>query len=274
MQRWVLKIGGNELESEGFLEGLTRTVGALRATVQPIIVHGGGSKIAKMQGLLGLEARFIDGLRVTDEESLQVAEMVLSGTTNKRLTAHLVAAGIPAMGLSGVDWGLLRAERLIHPSGDLGMVGRIVSVNAEGLETILGNGLVPVISPISLGLDGKTYNVNADHAATAIAPAMRASALIFVTNVPGVLVENRTVRLLTPTQAEKLIASGTVNGGMTPKIRSALKAVTAGVPEVRITDLSGLLDGSGTRIAVGRVRTDVRQASEPIRLREGVTSCH
>jgi len=272
MQRWVLKIGGNELESEEFLEGLTRTVGALRAKAQPIIVHGGGSKIAQIQGLLGLEARFIDGLRVTDEESLQVAEMVLSGTTNKRLTARLVAAGIPAMGLSGVDWGLLRAERLIHPAGDLGMVGRIVSVNAQGLETILRNGLVPVISPISLGLDGKTYNVNADHAATAIAPAMHASALVFVTNVPGVVVGNRTVPLLDPGQAENLVASGTINGGMTPKIRSALKAVSAGVPEVRITDLRGLLDGGGTRVTGARAPTPGTQASEPIRLRKEVTS--
>ena len=272
MERLVLKIGGNELESEEFLEGLTRAVSVLRATAQPIIVHGGGSKIGELQRLLGLEARFVDGLRVTDEESLQVVEMVLSGTTNKKLTARLVAAGIPAIGLSGVDWGLLRAERLIHPSGDLGMVGRVVSVNAEGLETILQNGLVPVISPISLGLDGKTYNVNADHAATAIAPAMHASGLIFVTNVPGVVVENRTARLLTPTQAEKLIASETINGGMTPKIRSALKAVSAGVPEVRITDLSGLLNGSGTQIAIGRVRSDAKQATESVRLREEVTS--
>lgn len=248
MERLVLKVGGNEIEDEEFLRGLTMAVIVLRRTSSLIIVHGGGKRIARLQQRLGLETRFVEGLRVTDGESLQVAEMVLSGTTNKKLTARLVAAGVPAIGLSGVDWGLLQAERLVHPAGDLGLVGRIVSVHTEALETLLGHGLTPVISPISLGLDGMTYNVNADHAATAIATATGASALVFLSNVPGVLIDSRTAPLLTPARVEVLIDNHEVNGGMVPKLRSALEALAGGVPEIRITDLSGLLSGGGTRV--------------------------
>jgi len=248
MDTLVLKVGGNEIEDEEFLKALTRAVTVLRRSTYLIIVHGGGRRIAQLQERLGLETRFVEGLRVTDQESLQVAEMVLSGTTNKRLTARLVAAGIPTMGLSGVDWGLLRAERLVHPAGDLGMVGRIVSVHTEALETLLKHGLVPVISPISLGLDGKTYNVNADHAATAIAAAIGASALVFLSNVPGVLIGNGAAPLLTPTRIESLIGNNEINGGMIPKVRSALEALAGGVSEVRITNLRGLLNGGGTRV--------------------------
>jgi len=248
MEKLVLKVGGNEIEDEEFLKALTRAVAVLRRSTHLIIVHGGGRKIAQLQKRLGLETRFVEGLRVTDQESLQVAEMVLSGTTNKKLTARLVAAGIPTMGLSGVDWGLLRAERLVHPAGDLGMVGRIVSVHTEALEALLKHGLVPVISPISLGLDGKTYNVNADHAATAIAAAVRASALVFLSNVPGVLIGNGAAPLLTSTRIESLIADNEINGGMIPKVRSALEALAGGVSEVRITNLTGLLNGGGTRV--------------------------
>jgi len=247
MDTLVLKVGGNEIEDEESLKALTGAVAVLRRSTYLIIVHGGGRKIAQLQERLGLETRLVEGLRVTDQESLQVAEMVLSGTTNKRLTARLVAAGIPTIGLSGVDWGLLRAERLVHPAGDLGMVGRIVSVHTE-LETLLKHGLVPVISPISLGLDGKTYNVNADHAATAIAAAAGASALVFLSNVPGVLIGNETAPLLTSTRIESLIADNEINGGMIPKVRSALEALAGGVPEVRITNLKGLLNGGGTRV--------------------------
>jgi len=248
MDTLVLKVGGNEIEDEESLKALTGAVAVLRRSTYLIIVHGGGRKIAQLQERLGLETRLVEGLRVTDQESLQVAEMVLSGTTNKRLTARLVAAGIPTIGLSGVDWGLLRAERLVHPAGDLGMVGRIVSVHTEALETLLKHGLVPVISPISLGLDGKTYNVNADHAATAIAAAAGASALVFLSNVPGVLIGNETAPLLTSTRIESLIADNEINGGMIPKVRSALEALAGGVPEVRITNLKGLLNGGGTRV--------------------------
>ncbi len=185
-------------------------------------------------------------MRVTDDESLKVAEMVLSGLVNKRLVARLVAADVPAVGLSGVDWGLIRVEKMTHPAGDLGWVGRIVEVYPGGLQTLIEQGVVPVVSPISLGLDGRTYNVNADHAALAVAVALQAEALVFVSNVPGVLIEGQLAPRLTVDEVEPLIEEGKIHGGMVPKVRSALEAVAGGVQEVRITDLDGLRRGSGT----------------------------
>jgi acetylglutamate kinase len=213
-----------------------------------LIVHGGGKEIASWQERLGLEPHFVEGLRVTDAQSLQVAEMVLSGLVNKRLVARLVAGGVPAVGLSGVDGGLIRVERMSHPAGDLGFVGRVVEVNPTSLEALLGQGLLPVISPISLGLDGQTYNVNADHAARAIARAVGTESLVFVSDVPGVLVEGSPLPHLGTDQVEPLIRDGVIGGGMVPKVRSALAALAGGVLTVRITNLEGLRSGGGTVI--------------------------
>ena len=247
----VLKIGGNEIDDDEFLERLADAVGALRAAAEPVLVHGGGKEIARLQQALGLEPRFVEGLRVTDEASLAVAEMVLSGAVNKRLAALLVARGIAAVGLSGVDGGLLRVRRLQHPSGDLGWVGEVAEVQPLLLQLLLSRGIVPVVSPISLGLDGRRYNVNADHAAMALAKALGARSLAFVTNVPGVLREGRVVGRLTAGEAERWIAEGVIGGGMVPKVRAALQVVAGGVPEARIVDLEGLATGGGTRFERG-----------------------
>lgn len=241
----VLKIGGHEIDDAGFLSGLVAAIGLLRRDRAPVLVHGGGKEIARLQTALGLKPRFVAGLRVTDEESLHVAEMVLSGSVNKRLVARLQAAGIPAVGLSGVDGGLLRVQPLAHPAG-LGFVGEVTGVDTGLLNTLLGQGIVPVISPISLGPQGQSYNVNADHAATALARALAARSLAFVTNVPGVLVDGRVADRLTAAQVEDGIACGAISGGMVPKVRAALAVAAAGVPEVRIVDLAGLQDGGGT----------------------------
>jgi len=249
----VVKVGGNELDDAAFME---RFVGALvrLEDPRPVLVHGGGKEIAALQKRLGLQPQFVEGLRVTDAESLHVAEMVLSGSINKRLVARLVMAGAQAIGLSGVDLGLIRVDRMSHPSGDLGLVGSVRSVNGEALNSLLAQGVLPVISPISLGYDGQTYNVNADHAALGIARAIAARALLLVTNVAGVLVDGQVQARLGRVEAEALIARGTINGGMVPKVRSALDAVSAGVPEARILDIAGLeiyaLGGlAGTAIA-------------------------
>jgi len=245
--RLVIKIGGNEVDDPQFLAGLVGAVKNLRAR-QLIIVHGGGKEIARLQQALGLAPSFIEGLRVTDTPSLDVAEMVLSGLVNKRLVARLETAGVPAIGLSGVDLGLIRAEKMTHPGGDLGWVGRIVEVRTQALEALLAQGLVAVVSPISLGVDGHTYNVNADHAALAVARALNVSQLIFVSNVPGVLIGEEVVPRLTSREAEAWIQSGQISGGMVPKVRSALEGVAAGIGEVRITNLTGLQAGSGTSL--------------------------
>ncbi len=167
----VIKVGGNELDDPSFLDGLVLAVRAVKNEGHlPVIVHGGGKTIAHYQERLGLQARFIEGLRVTDEASMDVAEMVLSGLTNKRIVRALVHAGIRAAGFSGVDDGTIYVEPMWHPLGDLGRVGEIHDVDPHLIHTLLNAEIVPVISPISFGsLDALSYNVNADHAATAVA---------------------------------------------------------------------------------------------------------
>ena len=263
MERIVLKVGGSELDGVSrqslaprqeadFVDGLIAALGTLRQKYAVSLVHGGGKTIANLQSRLGLVPRAVDGLRVTDDESLDVAEMVLSGLVNKRLVARLVTGGVPAVGLSGVDNGLFRTAKMAHPSGDLGWVGDIVDTHAADVEALLSLGVVPVISPISLGVDGHTYNVNADHAALALASALGAAELVFVSNVPGVLCSNESAEracapLLTSQQVDELVACGEIQGGMIPKVRSALGALDAGVHCVRITDLEGLACDGGTR---------------------------
>jgi len=193
MDRIVLKIGGSELDREGFVDGLIETLRELWGRYAVALVHGGGRAIARLQEQLCLEPRFVEGLRVTDDESLDVAEMVLSGLVNKRLVGQMVAAGVPALGMSGVDNGLFRVVKMDRVGSDaqhdLGWVGDIQETHAAPVEALLALGITPVVSPISLGLDGHTYNVNADHAATALACALGAVELAFVSNVPGVLGE-------------------------------------------------------------------------------------
>jgi len=241
----VLKIGGHQVDDAAFLTGLGEVVAGLEAL--PVIVHGGGKEIAALQRRLGLQPRFIEGLRVTDEESLAVAEMVLSGRVNKRLVVALLRAGVQALGLSGVDLGLVRVERLTLPGGDLGRVGRPVAVRAEVLRTWLERGIVPVLSPISLGADGP-YNVNADQVAAAVAVALKAEEMVFVTDVPGVLMDGTLLPELTPAQARRLIEQEVIAGGMVPKVRAALEGLEQGVRQVRITNLDGLRTGQGTRV--------------------------
>ncbi len=242
----VLKVGGAELADGPVLAQLVEALVPLARERHLVVVHGGGAEIADLQKRLGLQPAFVEGLRVTDADSLQVAQMVLSGLVNKRLTGRLVAKGVRALGLSGVDGGIMRARRLVHPKGDLGFVGEITDVDAGCLNDLLGLGFTPVLSPISLGENGLVYNVNADHAALAVAGALGAVELIFLTDVPGVRHGDRLLPRLTVHAAEEHIAAGVITGGMIPKVRSALEAVAQGVSTARITDLAGLTVGSGT----------------------------
>jgi acetylglutamate kinase len=250
----VLKVGGNELDDESFLFGLAQAVRTIFAQGYfPIVVHGGGKAIADYQQRLGLTTTFIEGLRVTDEASLDVAEMVLSGLMNKRIVRALVNADIMAAGISGVDAGTIYVEKMWHPLGDLGRVGEIRDVNDQLLQALMAKSIVPVVSPISFGaLDALSYNVNADHAATAIAAKVGAIKLVFISNVPGILVAGRVVRAVTATQAEQWIEEGIITGGMIPKVRSAIEAVRNGVPQAVITNLAGIQEDSGTGILGAR----------------------
>ncbi len=239
----VLKVGGNEIDDPQFLGDFARAVGAMEDV--PAIVHGGGKEIADLQMKMGITPRFVEGLRVTDEASLAIAEMVLSGRVNKRIVAALLNAGADAIGLSGVDRGIVQVEKMQHPGGDLGRVGRVVSVRGEVLHDFIAHRIVPVISPISLGDEG-TYNVNADSVACAIASALNAEAVVFVTNVAGVMQNDRTISSLSAREAEALIKSQVIRGGMIPKVRAAIDAIANGAKAARITNLDGLRNGSGT----------------------------
>lgn len=244
----VLKIGGNQVEDEAFLAGFVTAVKGLLAEHAVIVVHGGGKEITDLHAQLGVLTETIEGLRATSEESLRLVEMVLNGVVNTRLVRWLVNGRVDAIGLSGIDLGLVRVTPLAVNGRSLGRVGRVGRVNAEALLQLLDLGMTPVISPVSLGEDGLAYNVNADHVAAGIAATVEASKLIFVSNVPGVQVTGRTMRALTLSQIEGLITDSHITGGMLPKVRSATDAVMSGVHQAVITDLAGLAKGEGTAI--------------------------
>lgn len=266
----LLKIGGNDIDAPDFLRALATYVAALDRPA--VIVHGGGKEIGQLQTALGIVPQWVDGLRVTDEATLAVVEMVLCGSVNKRLVRQLLTAGVEAQGLSGTDRGLLRGVRLQHPGGDLGRVGTITAVRADILLGLLAAGVTPVIAPLALGEDGGAYNVNADHAAAAIAQAIGAARIVFLTNVSAVLVDGRPQPSLSAAQAQALIASGVISGGMIPKVQTALHAVALGIPQAVITDLAGLQSGGGTifhgdasPLAVAASAYDVASASAAAR---------
>jgi acetylglutamate kinase len=239
----ILKVGGNEIDDANFLTGFANAIAQMNET--PVVVHGGGKEIADVQLKFGLTPRFVEGLRVTDESSLAIAEMVLSGRVNKRIVVALLTAGADAIGLSGVDRGIVRVEKMQHPSGDLGRVGKVVGVRGEVLQEMVAQKVVPVLSPISLGAEG-VYNVNADSVACAVAVALNADAVVFVTNVAGVMQDDRVIPALTAREAVALIKAQVIKGGMIPKVRAALDAVAGGARVARITNLEGLVNGSGT----------------------------
>lgn len=243
MQPVVLKIGGNEIDDPAFLDQLAPTIKAVNAPA--IIVHGGGKEISALQKMMGIEPQYIDGVRVTDAPSLAIVEMVLCGAVNKRLVRKLLVGGLDALGLSGVDRGLIRASKMPHPTVDMGYTGVVDSVRGDILLQLLENGVTPVIAPISLGTDS-AYNINADHVAGAVAQAVGASKVVFLTNVEGVLLNGAALPTLSPERTRELITNGTIFGGMIPKVETALHALEDGVPQAVITNLAGLRTHGGT----------------------------
>lgn len=245
----VIKISGHQLDDDDYLAGFARSVAVLAEPV--VVVHGGGRAIADLQARFGLPVVKVDGLRVTDAASMTLVETAMSAQVNKRVVRALLAAGVDALGLSGVDGGLLRCRKKLHPGADLGYVGEISAVRAPLLLQLLAAGLVPVLSPVSLGEDdGAAYNVNADEGAMAVAAALGADQLDFISNVPGVLVQGQVVSHLSPAATDALIANGVVQGGMIPKVRAALDALERGVRQARIVDLAGLAGDGGTCFGV------------------------
>ena len=198
--------------------------------MRPVLVHGGGQEINHWLKLLKLESRFKEGLRVTGVKEMEAAEMVLSGKLNKELVAELTGCGVLAVGISGKDGGpmLLASQQPGADGSALGLAGRVDTVNPHLLQLLLEHGYLPVVSPVGLGLDGKTYNINADHAASHIAVALQAEKLIFLTNVNGVLSDGRTISHLTSKQASELIQKKVIADGMKPKVESAIYALEQG----------------------------------------------
>lgn len=246
----VIKIGGHELTDGQFLSGLAQTVKNYPAPV--VIVHGGGAEITDMQERLQIEPKKVDGIRVTDQASLDVVVMMLRGLVNTRLVQIFTEAGVDAIGISGVDRGLIRAVKMRHAYIDMGFTGDVVKVRGDIIKNWLNEGVIPVIAPICMGGDPvmiapqAIYNVNADHVAGAVANAIHAEKIIFLTNVAGVMVDGEVQAHLTPKQAEQLIKDGVIHGGMIPKVQTALHVVKLGVPQAVITNLAGLKSNTGT----------------------------
>lgn len=246
MQPTLIKVSGHELDGPTYLADFAAAIKSLNTPT--VIVHGGGAEITAMQKVMGIEPRYLDGIRITDRDSLKIVEMVMCGTVNKRLVRCLLAVGLDALGLSGVDRGLVRARQMQVAGQDMGFTGEVVSVRGEVLLDMLQQGMTPVISPVSLG-EETNFNVNADHVAGALAAAINASRVVFLTNVEGVLVDNKVVSTLSLDQTQRLIDDGTIFGGMIPKVKTALHALETGVHSAVITNLKGLAIGGGTVFA-------------------------
>jgi acetylglutamate kinase len=235
---FVVKYGGHAMGDAARLDSFARDVVLLkRIGINPVVVHGGGPQINRMLDRLSIKSEFVDGLRVTDEAAMEVVEMVLAGSVNKQLAAAISRAGGLGIGISGKDGGLVRAERLVHPSGDLGLVGRIAGIERRVLDPLIASEMIPVIAPLGLGEAGETYNINADTMAGSIAGSLGAARMMLLTDVPGVKdASGGVIPELSPDSAAALIADGTISGGMIPKVETALHAVAEGAAGAVILD--------------------------------------
>lgn len=233
----VIKVGGNELDQPAFVRALAALVSGMPDP--PLIVHGGGRGTTALMEAFGIEPRFIDGLRVTDGATLSAAIMGMVGEASTQLVGALVNAGLPALGLSGVDAALVRATPMAHRDGALGAVGRPESVDGDALRALLNAGFLPCLAPICWGAEGP-LNVNADQVAGAVAAALRADLLVLLTNVAAVRIDGRARAALTTAEIEPAIAGGSIRDGMIPKCRGARQALEQGVGQVLICDLDGL----------------------------------
>ncbi len=244
----VIKFGGHAMGDDEAMMRFARDVVLMKqCNVQPVVVHGGGPQIAAMLKRLGVESSFVDGLRVTDRETVDIVEMVLSGSINKSIVSAINAQGGRAVGLSGKDGNLMVCEKVtrtrrdpesnIEQTLDLGFVGEPREVNPAIIETILRSEFIPVVAPVGAGRAGETFNVNADTAAGAIAGAIHAARLLLLTDVEGVKDADGDVMTdLSPEQCARLIEDGVIAGGMIPKVRTALDAVAKGVGAAVILD--------------------------------------
>jgi acetylglutamate kinase len=253
MQRYdeeivVVKYGGHAMGDESMAKSFARDVVLMEQTaINPVVVHGGGPQIGDMLKRLGIKSEFSGGLRITDKATMEVVEMVLAGRINKEIVGYINAAGGRAVGLCGKDGNMVQARKLtrtvadpgsnIEKVVDLGFVGEPEKVDITVLSQILGRELIPVLAPVATSADGDTYNVNGDTFAGAIAGALKAKRLLLLTDVPGVLDKSKQlIKELSVDDARRLIADGTISGGMIPKVETCMYALDAGVEAVVIID--------------------------------------
>ena len=253
MQRYdeetvVVKYGGHAMGDEEVARDFARDIVLLEQTaINPVVVHGGGPQIGAMLKKLGIKSEFAAGLRITDAATVEIVEMVLAGSINKQIVGYINEAGGRALGLSGKDGNMVQAKKVtrrvadpgsnIEKVVDLGFVGEPVKVDITVLTQILGRDLIPVLAPVAAGVEGGTFNVNADTFAGAIAGALKAKRLLLLTDVPGVLDKSKKlIKQLSLKDARKLIADGTISGGMIPKVETCIYALEAGVEGVVILD--------------------------------------
>ena len=244
----LIKFGGHAMGKADYVSAFAADIALLdQVGARPVVVHGGGPQIGDMLKKLQIESSFVHGLRVTDEATISVVEMVLAGGINKGLVAAIAGAGGRAVGVSGKDGGLITARKLmavsknndsaIQQAVDLGFVGEPAHVDVTVLNALMAHNLIPVVAPVGNGEDGKTYNINADTAAGAIAAALNAKRMLMLTDVQGVLDKNgKLISSLTISEAEALIHDGTVSGGMIPKVETCIEAVQGGAEGAVIMD--------------------------------------
>lgn len=234
----VIKYGGNAMTSDELKASVMRDLTVLRFVgIKVVLVHGGGPEISQTLSRMGIESRFVNGLRYTDEETAEVVRMVLAGKINKELVHRLGALGAKSIGICGIDGGLLLCEK---ESEDLGFVGKITGVNTQVIEDCLEQGYLPVVSTVGYDNEGNIYNVNADTAASAIAGALKAESLILMTDIRGLLQnkedENSLIKKVYVSDIPSLVNEGIISGGMIPKINCCKEAIRRGVNRVFITD--------------------------------------
>lgn len=265
-KRVVVKFGGQALEKNELGTLVEDLVLLQRSGLRPVLVHGGGPEISRTLERMGIEPRFVDGLRVTDEETVGVVEMVLAGRVNKRLVAMIQEHGGRAVGLSGKDASLLHAKA--HPrSQELGFVGEVERIDTEILEILVERNYIPVVCSVGYGPGGATYNLNADTVAAGVAVVLGAEKLIVLTDVKGIhqptAEGEERIATLTPAQARELVASGVVSRGMLPKVEACIEAVNRGVPSAHIIaagELHGVLIELFTEAGIGTmIRKSRRQ---------------
>jgi acetylglutamate kinase len=244
----VIKYGGNAMENDELKDSFARDIVLMKAVgINPVVVHGGGPQIGNLLERMGKETEFVQGMRVTDQETMDVVEMVLGGLVNKEIVNLINRKGGHAVGLTGKDGDMIRARKLVFEKSapemnapeivDIGHVGEVASIDSSVVDMLVHGDFIPVVAPIGVGEDGQSYNINADLVAGKLAETLQAEKLILLTNTPGLLDKDK--KLLTGLSADKvnaLIEDGTIYGGMLPKIRCALEAVQGGVGTAHIID--------------------------------------